>query len=117
MLEALQMAEHFFNGGTDFNYPLAAALDAIEESEYQKADLLFITDGQCMVSPEMSARFLRAKEEKNFSMTLVVIGTSVDTSEGQIGALADTTVMLSQILEGGKLTDGATNATAALFSV
>jgi hypothetical protein len=50
-------------------------------------------------------------------MTLVVIGTSVDTSEGQIGALADTTVMLSAILEGSKLTDGATNATAALFSV
>jgi uncharacterized protein with von Willebrand factor type A (vWA) domain len=117
MLEALQMAEHFFNGGTDFNYPLAAALDAIEESAYQKADLLFITDGQCMVSPEMSARFQRAKEEKNFSMTLVVIGASVDTSEGQIGALADTTVMLSAILEGSKLTDDATNATAALFSV
>lgn len=117
MTDALQMAEHFFNGGTDFNRALDQALDAIEESDYQRADLLFITDGQARVSPEMSARFQRAKEAKNFDMTLVVIGASVNTNAGQIGALADTTVMLSRILEAGQLTDDAKRATAAMFNL
>ena len=41
--DILQAAEHFFNGGTDFEKPLTQALNLLENG-YENADIVFITD-------------------------------------------------------------------------
>jgi len=58
--------ETFFNGGTDFETPLQVALGIIEESEYKRADIIFITDDECDVSDGFNERFLDIKRAKEF---------------------------------------------------
>ena len=42
-----------FGGGTDFESPLRRALEIIErQGDYRKADMLMISDGDCVLSPE-----------------------------------------------------------------
>lgn len=58
----LKFLQKQFNGGTDFNTPLRRAINIIEneKTEYNKADILFITDGLC----DLSANSQRLIEEK-----------------------------------------------------
>lgn len=58
--DLLSAAEHFFDGGTDFETPLREALRLINEEEFENADILFITDGQCSVSDELAGHLQEA---------------------------------------------------------
>ena len=40
-------AETFLNGGTNFETPMRKAMSLIEEDGFEKADVVFITDGEC----------------------------------------------------------------------
>jgi len=60
--ELLIFLQSGFNGSTDFETPLARALDIIESSEdYIKADILMITDGLCQVSDSFETMLKRKK--------------------------------------------------------
>lgn len=48
--DLLAAAEHFFDGGTNFEAPLTEALRLIREEEFSNADILFVTDGYCDIS-------------------------------------------------------------------
>ena len=50
----LAAAEHFFDGGTNFEAPLAKALRLIREEEFSNADILFVTDGYCDISDNLA---------------------------------------------------------------
>ena len=52
--DLLSAAEHFFDGGTDFESPIREALRLINEEAFENADILFITDGQCSISDELA---------------------------------------------------------------
>ena len=52
--DLLAAAEHFFDGGTNFEAPLTEALHLIREEEFANADILFITDGYCDISDELA---------------------------------------------------------------
>lgn len=52
--DLLAAAEHFFDGGTNFEAPLTEALRLIREEEFANADILFITDGYCNISDELA---------------------------------------------------------------
>jgi uncharacterized protein with von Willebrand factor type A (vWA) domain len=53
----LKFLQQGFGGGTDFQTPLERALKIIsEQPDYLKADVLMISDGECSLSPEFSAR-------------------------------------------------------------
>lgn len=64
----------FYRGGTEFEQPLRRALEAIKEDEYKKADIIFITDGECAVSDDFIEEFRRRKAEKEFTCYGVHIG-------------------------------------------
>ena len=73
--ELVQMAQHFFNGGTDFESPLREAVRIMDEAAFQKGDIVFITDGESQVSDEfLRGEFARVKSEKAFQVISVVIG-------------------------------------------
>lgn len=62
----LQFLRQGFGGGTDFETPLRRAMDIITEQEnYEKADVLMITDGGCSLS-------------ENFTQTLIHQKASLD---------------------------------------
>ncbi len=52
--DLLTAAEHFFDGGTNFEAPLTEALRLIHEEEFSNADILFITDGYCDISDNLA---------------------------------------------------------------
>ena len=58
---ALDVAEYFPGGGTDFETPLDAALETLAAARYRRGDVVLITDGECRVSPEW-LRALPARE-------------------------------------------------------
>lgn len=64
----------FYSGGTEFEQPLRRALEAIKEDEYKKADIIFITDGECGVSDEFVVEWKKRKQEKEFTCFGVHIG-------------------------------------------
>ncbi len=51
--DLLSAAEHFFDGGTDFETPIREALRLINEDAFENADILFITDGEDSISDEL----------------------------------------------------------------
>jgi len=73
--ELIEMAEHFFNGGTNFERPLREAVQIMNEVAFKKGDIVFITDGESRLSDTfLAGEFLRVKKEKGFQVVSVVIG-------------------------------------------
>src|SRR6185369_5806454 len=79
------LAEYFPGGGTDFQKPLAAALDCLREAGRTRGDIVFITDGECRVDPEWLREFKREKEKLGFSVFSVLI----DVGPSSVGAVKD----------------------------
>jgi len=83
--KVLELAEYFPGGGTDFQKPLSAALECLQQSQYRRGDIVFITDGECRVDQQWLFEFRRAKERLGFSVMAVLI----DVGASAIGTLKD----------------------------
>ena len=53
-------------GGTNFESPLRKGLEIMKESAYNKADLVFVTDGECHISDQFLKEYHVVKDERNF---------------------------------------------------
>ncbi len=71
--EVAEMASFFFGGGTDFEAPLYEAVKIIGKSRFNKADVVFVTDGQCAVGEDFLKAFHKVKAEKQFSVISVLM--------------------------------------------
>ena len=85
MEKVMDLAEYFPGGGTDFQKPLDAALDCLKKSRYKKGDIVFITDGECQVTPEWAGRFRDEKEKLGFSLFSILI----DVGPSSLGTLKE----------------------------
>ncbi len=66
--QMLEIADARAGGGTDFEKPLRKALEMIQKEGLKKADILFITDGECAVSETFLREFLAAKKALEFTV-------------------------------------------------
>lgn len=82
--KVLEMAEYFPGGGTDFEAPIDAAVELIEEKKLKRGDIVIITDGECQVSPQWLAHLRDKKEEMQFSIFAVL----VDVGSSELSTLA-----------------------------
>lgn len=83
----IEFGEHFFGGGTDFEAPLAAAAQILD-NQYnadgtQRGDIVFITDGQARVSED----WLRAWHEARHRADFRTFGIVFDQPTGQLADL------------------------------
>lgn len=85
MEKVMDLAEYFPGGGTDFQKPLNEAVECLKKSRYKKGDIVFITDGECQVSPEWAENFRREKEKLGFSLFSVLI----DVGPSSLGTLKE----------------------------
>ncbi|MGH7829783.1 MAG: VWA domain-containing protein, partial [Candidatus Binatia bacterium] len=85
MDRVMDLAEYFPGGGTDFQKPLDAALQCLKKSRYKKGDVVFITDGECQVTPEWTESFREAKEKLGFSLFSILI----DMGPSSLGTLKE----------------------------
>lgn len=71
--DMLRAAGTFLGGGTDYVTPLREALRLMEHEGFEKADMVFVTDGACKM-PEAFLRELKQKQaRKKFQITGVLL--------------------------------------------
>ncbi|MGZ3140473.1 VWA domain-containing protein [Lentzea chajnantorensis] len=92
--DVLDLGEHFFNGGTDFQAPLSIAVDLLE-AEYNaegraKGDILIITDGVAGISEEWKRGWDEAKARLSFrSFGIAIEAPSAIRPGSVLDALCD----------------------------
>lgn len=70
----LEFLERSFHSGTDFDGPLLRAMDLLEESELDLADVLVVTDGLCRAGPEVVERVREVRDSTGLRVWSVVLG-------------------------------------------
>lgn len=89
--DVIEMTEHFFGGGTDFEQPLDKAMDILEaefnETGKQRADLVLCTDDDCRVSIEWQKRYQARKDRLGFRTFGIAVGMA--NPGGALTALSD----------------------------
>ncbi len=80
--QMLELVESRAGGGTDFERPLRKALEMIQKQGLKKADICFITDGECAVSDGFLREFRAAKKALEFNVITVLcdVGSSADAT-------------------------------------
>jgi len=71
--DVLVFAELFLQGGTNFEEPLTKAVELIESEGFEKADVVFLTDGECAVSDEFADSFRGKSRQLKFDVTGIII--------------------------------------------
>jgi uncharacterized protein with von Willebrand factor type A (vWA) domain len=66
-------AESYLGGGTDFETPLAEALRLMESEGFEKADIVFATDGVCALSESFQSDLKEHKASRGFRVTGVLL--------------------------------------------
>lgn len=72
--EVVQFATSFMGGGTNFERPLTEALHYISTSQFNKADIVFITDGEADVSDAFLLKYQQIKKARGFKTYGMLIG-------------------------------------------
>lgn len=81
--DLVNLAGSFLSGGTNFYEPLKKALSLINESRFNKADIVFVTDGQANLPDEFVEEYRHAKDKRNFECLSVLIGREADVQTVQ----------------------------------
>ena len=77
----IDMLTYFNGGGTDFETPLKQAIKLIQQNEFKKADIVFISDDACEVRENFLADYKKIKKEKEFKAIGISIGVGYKTME------------------------------------
>jgi uncharacterized protein with von Willebrand factor type A (vWA) domain len=68
-----------FGGGTDFETPISRAIQIIKDKkDYEKADILMITDGLCSLTNHFIENLKAEKEKLDFSIYTILCAGSAD---------------------------------------
>lgn len=98
--EKLKVAGIATAGGTNFFVPIKAAFDMrAKEPSLKPADLVFITDGDCGISPEQVAQIKKWREETEVRIYCILIGSGgygVEHYMAQLEEYCDTVVVLDE---------------------
>ena len=78
--DLLEIAESRSGGGTNFEDPLRKALEVIRSGGLKKADIAFITDGECEVSEKFLEDF--SAEKKRVGINVCTVLCDVGTTSG-----------------------------------
>lgn len=84
----LAFAEHFPGGGTSFEPPLRRALSAVTEGTYRNGDVIFITDGEATVSPDLVEEVRRHRKKHRFKIRGLLVDLDRHRAE-ELGKVAD----------------------------
>jgi uncharacterized protein with von Willebrand factor type A (vWA) domain len=75
--EIVEMAEWFWNGGTDFECPLNEAIDVIKNyNKFKKADIILVTDGSSSVNDNWLERFNETRKKMGVNVISIQLGNN-----------------------------------------
>ena len=70
--DILRAAEHFFNGGTNFERPLKEAIRLLQNG-FENADITIITDGESELTDEFTKEFRETLRRQRAAMTGILL--------------------------------------------
>ena len=71
--DKMAAAEVFLGGGTDFQTPMDEALRLMGEEGFERADVVFVTDGACALPAEYLVRFREEQKSRRFTVTGILL--------------------------------------------
>ena len=87
-------------GGTDFAVPTYRAMKIINKSpNFRKADITFITDGDCAMSPHQEKEFIDMKIKKNVKVQTIVINSGGHCSMKGVENWSDKVTTVSKLAD------------------
>jgi uncharacterized protein with von Willebrand factor type A (vWA) domain len=89
--------ESFLDGGTDFESPLTGAIRLIESESFEKADIMFVTDGFCEISDKFAEDFRKTMQELKFTVTGVLMDSSGATEDFSLKPFCEKIYRLSEM--------------------
>jgi uncharacterized protein with von Willebrand factor type A (vWA) domain len=115
--ETLDLAEHFFGGGTCYEKWMTQAMDDIvkasDSDDLKKADAIIISDGDVSVNDNAMAAWKLTRKEHEVRVMSVLIGGSIwgiDSSKALLKELSDDVYSIDDLKADRQVTD-------ALFSI
>ncbi|MDO8726576.1 MAG: hypothetical protein Q7J35_10960, partial [Candidatus Methanoperedens sp.] len=97
LTKAVEIAEFFLDSdGTAFEPALTRAAESVASQTYQKADVVFITDGQAPVAPEFLVDFLDLKGRREFR----VFGVPIQSRDiSTLKEFSDEMIQVNELLD------------------
>lgn len=77
----ITISERFLGGGTNFEKPLRQALSILKESNFNKADVVFVTDGSSVLSNTFIAEFNAVKIQTKFECISILLTNSLKSKD------------------------------------
>lgn len=96
--DLIEFTEHFFSGGTEYTGPLGRAMEIVDDYAKRgqaRPDIVLITDDECKVPDEFTARFLAAKVRTDARCYGIQVGG--DKGYGTLKILADHTLSITRL--------------------
>lgn len=92
----VNLAEMFYGGGTSFCEPLKEALESIEESNFKKSDILFITDGDPFrnVDKDIIDRINNKKKYSDLMINTILLS---DASDKYVKPFSDNIIKIDDL--------------------
>jgi len=94
--DMIQLAAQFLDGGTNFEKPLKNAAAVIEQSNFNRADVIFVTDGEADVSDKFLENWNALKLKKDFRVLSLLLGTA---KEFTVSKFSDRVVKAKNLLD------------------
>ena len=93
--EALQVAEFFYDGGTVFEPWMEKTLELIDQSTFDKADVICVTDGLTSISATVKSNWLQTKAARAMRAFGILIGT--DEGASVLASITDAMLPLDML--------------------
>ncbi|WP_027092659.1 vWA domain-containing protein [Cohnella thermotolerans] len=94
--DMVQLAAQFLDGGTNFERPLNNAATVIVQSKFNRADVIFLTDGESTVSDSFVENWNALKLKKDFRVLTLLLGTA---KEYTVKQFSDRVVKAKNLLD------------------
>lgn len=98
--DIIDVAEVGTGGGTNFEVPVFEAMSIIsKEKNFKKADITFITDGDCSLSKAQEEELIQQKNQKNVKIQTVIINMGGHCSDAGVENWSDSVRRVSSLAD------------------
>lgn len=93
--DVVACAEHFFNRGTVFDEWMEKALELVDESAFEKADVICVSDGLAEIEPAMQEEWKKRRAVRGMRAYSVLVGTT--QGEESLHSISDAVFVLDDL--------------------
>lgn len=98
--DIITFSNQFLGGGTNYEKPLRASLEILGKSDFNEADILFVTDGSSFLSSRFIEDFNIAKKKRKFECTSIVLTNLINTVDIElVNSFSDKVIEVNELFE------------------